>query len=277
MKELTTEDFLQKDEWGRLNGILPYNKPQGEGSHDIVYKTRRHLQTKTVGHGGALDPFAEGLLLILVGKATKQFDNLLILDKEYIAEVIFGVKSQTLDPESSMMSDLEIPNFSQSEILENLKTFTGEYNQRVPVFSSVKVKGRKLREVVSKHKYEIENRGSDYFLKFDNQELQLPVKQVKVYESELISLTQISKEELLEKTNKLRSKNNMLKNKEFNDEINSKSFQVAKIRIRVSKGTYIRQFAEDLASQLHQGTSGILLSLVRTSIGDYHIDRSISF
>lgn len=270
------EEFLQKDDQGRLSGILPYNKPQGVGSHDIVYKVRRELNIKTVGHGGALDPFAEGLLLILVGRATKQFDSLLSLDKEYVAEVIFGVSSATLDPESSVKSDPnQVSHFSEDQIKKALESFLGEYNQRVPVFSSVKVQGRKLRQIVSSQKYEIEKRGGAHFLKFGNNELEIPVKKVNIYDIELIDLSEVSKSNLEIKFNEIRFKNKMLSNKTFADELKFENYQVAKIRIKASKGTYIRQIAEDLTARLDHRSSGILLSLVRTSIGDYHINRSI--
>lgn len=94
---------ITKDEFGRVSGVFAYNKPAGVSSHDIVYKFRRHFETKKVGHAGTLDPFADGLLIVLVGKATKLSDTFLNTDKEYRARILFGIETNSGDPEGDIV------------------------------------------------------------------------------------------------------------------------------------------------------------------------------
>ncbi len=135
-----------RDEYGRPSGIAAINKPAGVTSHDLVDKIRKELGTKKVGHAGALDVFAEGVMIYLIGKATKLSEKLMHLDKEYVTTVILGVATDTQDREgkvTEIKTGYKIKDISN--IRKTLKGFVGEYMQYVSVYSSVKVGGRKLR------------------------------------------------------------------------------------------------------------------------------------
>lgn len=241
------------DEFGRVSGIFPYFKKKGEFSHDIVYKFRRELETKKVGHAGALDPFAEGVLIILAGKATKLSDKFLNLDKEYIAEIGFGISSESLDPESKIefVEDFEI---NKDSLIHVLNSFIPEYVQDVPIYSSVKVQGRKLRELARKNDYfkirEFENKKYVGFYKNNKLSIEfvLPSKIVKIYEIELISI-----------------------NKTYINEID-KNIPTAIIKVKCSKGTYVRKLGEDIGKKM--GVSSILINLKRTKVGDITVEDS---
>jgi len=237
------ESFLKIDEFGRSNGIVLVDKPKGVSSHDIVDDFRKKYFTKKVGHAGTLDPFASGLLIILVGKATKRSDDFLKLDKEYIAEILFGKETDSGDPEGEIVKKDDNASVSKKEIENALKEFTPEYNQFVPVYSSVKVEGQKLRKLARKYEsFKIRSEGGEKFVDFldENQikkTIELPSKKVKLYELELLDFTE-------KKT--------------------------AKVRIKCSKGTYIRQLAIDLGKKLN--TPAMLINLRRTTIGNYNLN-----
>ena len=132
-----------------MNGYLLVNKPQGPTSHDVVMKMRKIFNTKKVGHTGTLDPLATGLMVILIGKATKAADYITADDKSYIAELKLGAVSDTLDI-TGELSYLEKKTFSKSEIEETLMSFKGESEQVPPMYSAKKVNGKKLYELARK-------------------------------------------------------------------------------------------------------------------------------
>lgn len=128
-----------------MNGILLIDKPAGITSFSVVARVRRILTEVTghkhkVGHAGTLDPFATGLLIVLVGKATKSANLFLKLDKVYLAELIFGQTSSTIDPEGEIKY---FSNFvpSTEALNSTLKRFVGEIEQVPPAFSAIKVNG----------------------------------------------------------------------------------------------------------------------------------------
>ena len=130
-----------------ISGILCLNKPKSATSHDMVNKIRRLYQTKKVGHTGTLDPLATGVLVILIGRAAKASDFLLAQKKEYIAELLPGYTSDTLDITGNMTvcTDNSIP--SAEEIKDILPSFTGEITQIPPMYSAIKHNGKKLYEL----------------------------------------------------------------------------------------------------------------------------------
>lgn len=131
-----------------LFGFLNIYKPVGMTSHDVVAVLRRVTKIKQIGHTGTLDPFAEGVLPICIGKATRLIEYLQD-DKEYLATVQFGAATNTfdLDGEKVFTSDKKV---SRDDIKEGLKSFEGEIFQLPPIFSAIKVKGKKLYEYARK-------------------------------------------------------------------------------------------------------------------------------
>lgn len=162
-------------------GFLNIRKPQGITSHDVVYRIRKASGVKQVGHTGTLDPFAEGVLPVCIGKATRLIEYL-DDDKEYLAVVQFGVETDTYDLDGNVVSVSE-NKITQTDLEEALPEFTGEIMQTPPMFSAIKVKGKKLYEYARKGQtIEVEPR--KVFIEklelnnfdFDNQRAELLVK-----------------------------------------------------------------------------------------------------
>ena len=134
--------------------ILLINKPPGPTSHDIVDKVRRITGERRVGHAGTLDPFAEGLLIVLVGReSTKRQSEFMKLDKEYITTIHLGAETDTNDLTGKQIE----PQFSNKSdpptlkiIQKILKGFTGEIDQVPPQYSAIKIKGKKAYELARK-------------------------------------------------------------------------------------------------------------------------------
>lgn len=129
-----------------MNGILIINKPKGYTSHDVVNVLRKKLNTKKIGHTGTLDPNATGVLPILVGQATKISKYLIEHDKTYIAELKLGEKSSTGDIEGQIIERQNIPSLNEEKINNTLKTFLGKQKQIPPIYSSIKINGKKAYE-----------------------------------------------------------------------------------------------------------------------------------
>ena len=127
-----------------MMGFLNIYKPKGMTSHDVVARLRRVTKIKQIGHTGTLDPFAEGVLPVCIGKATRLIEYLSD-DKEYLATVQFGVSTTTYDIEGDITytSDKKI---TQGEVENILDNFRGEILQMPPIYSAIKVKGKKLYE-----------------------------------------------------------------------------------------------------------------------------------
>lgn len=128
-----------------MNGILVVNKPKGYTSRDIVNIISKKFNTKKVGHTGTLDPLAEGVLVVPIGRALKIAELLTSTTKEYEAEVILGYETDMLDI-TGKETKRNIPNATREEIEKVLKTFIGKSMQEVPMYSAVKIKGKKLYE-----------------------------------------------------------------------------------------------------------------------------------
>ncbi|MER3570378.1 MAG: tRNA pseudouridine(55) synthase TruB [Patescibacteria group bacterium] len=141
-----------------MEGIVLFNKPKGKTSNEIVEYFKK-LTNKKVGHGGTLDPLAEGLLILGIGEYTKQLNKFLKESKKtYIAEIELGAFSDTFDAEGKIeKTNKEIPEIEIIE--ENLKSFIGEIEQRPPIYSALKIKGKPAYEYARKgRKIEIEPR-----------------------------------------------------------------------------------------------------------------------
>lgn len=133
-------------------GILLVNKPKGKTSFSLVACLRRILKVKKIGHAGTLDPFATGVMVMLVGKKyTKLSDQFLCDDKEYLAQVCLGVSTDSYDCDGNIVARSElIP--SKADIEAAISRFQGEIHQTPPMFSAKKVGGKKLYELARKGK-----------------------------------------------------------------------------------------------------------------------------
>lgn len=135
------------------SGLLLINKPEGLTSHDVVYKIRKKYKTK-VGHCGTLDPFASGLLVLVLGEATKVASYISSENKHYECEIELGKNSDTLDStgECVQTTNKKDLNFSKTELLTAIKKLTGVLLLKVPIYSAIKVKGKKLYEYARQDK-----------------------------------------------------------------------------------------------------------------------------
>lgn len=151
-----------------MNGILLVNKKENWTSRDVVNKVGKILGTKKVGHTGTLDPLATGVLVLCIGSATKLNEILTSTYKEYEAEITLGLLTDTLDITGNELKEEKV-NVNKEQILEALNKMTGKYVQEVPIYSAVKVNGRKL--------YEYARAGES---------VELPKREVDIKELELI-------------------------------------------------------------------------------------------
>lgn len=206
-----------------MNGALLVDKPAGVTSHDVVAIVRRVLDTKSVGHTGTLDPFATGLLVVLVGKATRLARFLDGFEKEYEAVVRFGQGSDTDDATGILGSRVESREFAEVEVREALEGFVGTRPQMPPAFSAKKIDGQRA--------YARARKGEAVVLQ--------PVE-VTIHAVELLGYT----------------------------------WPDARIRTRVSTGTYLRSLARDLGTTL--GTVAHCAELRRTRIGRFDVRDAAS-
>ena len=131
--------------------ILNIYKPKGITSFGVVKKIRKIVCEKKVGHGGTLDPFAEGVLIIGTGSDTKELKKITDTDKSYTASISLGKTTNTLDPEGEVIEKKKIPRLSESKINKVLKSFLGVSMQMPPMFSAKKIGGVKLYELARKN------------------------------------------------------------------------------------------------------------------------------
>ena len=131
--------------------ILNIYKPNGITSFGVVKKIRKIVDEKKVGHGGTLDPFAEGVLIIGTGSDTKELKRITDTDKTYTASIELGRTTNTLDPEGDVIEKKKIPRLSESKINKVLDSFLGVSMQTPPMFSAKKIGGVKLYELARKN------------------------------------------------------------------------------------------------------------------------------
>ena len=131
--------------------ILNIYKPKGITSFGVVKKIRKIVGEKKVGHGGTLDPFAEGVLIIGTGSDTKELKKITDTDKTYTASIELGKTTNTLDPEGDVIEKKKIPRLSKSKINKVLESFLGASMQTPPMFSAKKIGGVKLYELARKN------------------------------------------------------------------------------------------------------------------------------
>lgn len=131
-----------------MDGILNIYKEKGYTSHDVVAKLRGILKTKKIGHTGTLDPDAQGVLPVCVGRATKLCDMLTDKDKAYETVMLLGKTTDTQDITGSVLSESELgEDITTEKVTEVINSFVGEYMQVPPMYSALKVNGKKLYEL----------------------------------------------------------------------------------------------------------------------------------
>lgn len=136
-----------------FEGILLVDKPVGITSHDIVDRLRRKLKMKKIGHAGTLDPLATGLMIMLIGKATKVSQFLISLDKSYEGEFLLGVETDSQDADGQVVQEKPVcPEINEERVKEEMKFFLGDQYQTPPMFSAKKIDGVPLYKMARKGK-----------------------------------------------------------------------------------------------------------------------------
>lgn len=204
-----------------MNGIINVYKEKGFTSHDVVAKLRGILKQRKIGHTGTLDPDAEGVLPVCLGKATKLCDFLTDKDKEYRAVLRLGIETDTQDITGNITDEQEV-NISEAEAEEAVMSFAGSYAQIPPMYSALKVNGKKL--------YELAREGKT----IEREPRIITIHNIVIEDINLPDIT---------------------------------------IRVRCSKGTYIRTLCYDIGKKL--GCGGCMKSLVRTRSGIFDIEDSL--
>ena len=167
-KIMSENSWTLEEYFENLSGVLYVNKPKGITSFDVVNKISNIFGIKKVGHTGTLDPLAEGVLIVTLGKATKIAELLTAEDKEYIAGILLGIETDTLDITGKVLKSKPIDLSKDIEKVVN--SYQKTYMQEVPIYSAIKVKGKKLYEYAR-----------------NNKEVELPKKEVTIKEIKLLS------------------------------------------------------------------------------------------
>lgn len=139
------------------SGILVVDKPKGPTSHDIVLFVRRRFGIKKVGHAGTLDPMATGVLVLLIGRATRLSSQLILDEKEYEGTLRLGVRTDTGDTEGKALSENSVPDLKNDFIEDIFSSFHGATEQVPPMVSALKYKGMRLYEL-ARRGIEVERR-----------------------------------------------------------------------------------------------------------------------
>ena len=134
-----------------MDGVINVNKPAGMTSHDVVSRLRRILNMKKIGHTGTLDPDATGVLPICIGKGTKLSDMLMSSEKQYRAELTLGISTDTQDSSGEVIQRREV-KADEAEIRRAVESFVGELEQIPPMYSAIKMDGKKLYELAREGK-----------------------------------------------------------------------------------------------------------------------------
>ncbi len=205
-----------------MNGILLIDKPSDWTSMDVCAKLRGVFHEKRIGHSGTLDPMATGLLVVFLGRATRAVEFAEADSKEYIAHLRLGLVTDTQDTSGNVLSQKET-NVSESELLAVLEKFVGEISQIPPMYSAIKIGGKKL--------YEIARKGESVERKARN---------ITIHSLDFLGW-------------------------EDTDAI---------LRVRCSKGTYIRTLCNDIGEAL--GCGGCMSYLRRTAAGEFSISEAHS-
>lgn len=152
-----------------MNGIVVINKESGCTSRDVVNQLNKILNTKKIGHTGTLDPLATGVLVICIGKYTKLVNKITCYDKEYIATIKLGVKTDTLDSTGKVLETNDKTIVDNQVLINVLNSFLGKSMQEVPLYSAIKINGKKLCEYAR-----------------NKEEINLPKREIEISDIELL-------------------------------------------------------------------------------------------
>lgn len=257
--------------------IIPIDKPYRWTSADVIRKVKwaacRHFHKKNlkVGHAGTLDPLATGVLLVCIGKATKLAETLQKEGKEYLAWVSFGATTPSYDLEKAIDQEYPVEGVTEESLREVLPRFLGEQEQIAPLFSAKSVDGVRAYELARKQYREAHKEKTDVMTDFDHTVAETLNKQIiNISEMELISFFPNGKESGQES-----SDDGLRPNPRINVvDTSALHLPLATIRIKCSKGTYIRALARDLGEAL--GSGAHLNSLKRTKSGGFTVENSLS-
>lgn len=257
--------------------IIPIDKPYRWTSADVIRKVKwaacRHFHKKNlkVGHAGTLDPLATGVLLVCIGKATKLAETLQKEGKEYLAGVSFGATTPSYDLEKAIDQEYPVEGVTEESVREVLPWFLGEQEQIAPLFSAKSVDGVRAYELARKQYREAHKEKTDVMTDFDHTVAETLNKQIiNISGMELISFFPNGKEsgpELSDEGLRPNPRINVV-------DTSALHLPLAMIRIKCSKGTYIRALARDLGEAL--GSGAHLHSLKRTKSGGFTVENSLS-
>ena len=252
--------------------IIPIDKPYRWTSADVIRKVKwaacRHFHKKNlkVGHAGTLDPLATGVLLVCIGKATKLAETLQKEGKEYLAGVSFGATTPSYDLEKAIDQEYPVEGVTEESVREVLPRFLGEQEQIAPLFSAKSVDGVRAYELARKQYREAHKEKTDVMTDFDHTVAETLNKQIiNISGMELISFFPNGKEsgpELSDEGLRPNPRINVV-------DTSALHLPLAMIRIKCSKGTYIRALARDLGEAL--GSGAHLNSLERTKSGGFTV------
>lgn len=218
-----------------INGIINVYKEQGFTSHDVVAKLRGILKMKKIGHTGTLDPDAVGVLPVCLGKGTKLCDLLTDKDKTYETVLLLGQTTDTQDTSGTILTQKEAV-YTEEEIKEAVAEFVGDIMQIPPMYSALKVNGKKL--------YELAREG----IEIERKARPITVFQIQIQEINTISVI---------------------------EEATGENLTQMEVRMTVhcSKGTYIRTLCHDIGERL--GCGGCMKELKRTQVANFLIEDSL--
>ncbi len=262
--------------------ILPVDKPYRWTSADVIRKVKfnacRHFHKKNlkVGHAGTLDPLATGVLLVCIGKATKLAEELQRHEKEYEAGITFGATTPSYDLEKDIDARYSIENVSEKSLAEALEKFIGAQEQVAPLFSAKSVDGVRAYELARKEWKRMKAGNVLEQNAFDHSAVETLSKQVITISG--IELLRYSQDGIPEDGSELlgamHAEDNA-RNCRINVTDNSAlHLPHAEIRVRCSKGTYIRALARDIGESLDSGAH--LDALRRTRTGDFSADEALT-
>jgi len=238
------------------SGILLIDKPQNWTSFDIVAKVRNLLKLKKIGHTGTLDPLASGLLILCLGKATKLVELLQSQEKEYTGTITLGASTRTDDLEAIPENLMPTEHITHDLIVENVQGFIGETQQVPPIYSALKVGGKKM--------YQLARKGLDFS----------PAPR-KIFIS-AFEITRITNSEINVMDSLTDKQLNVVEqlriDKNFENISTHKTIDI-EFRIVCSKGTYIRSIARDFGHNL--GNAAYLSQLRRTRSGNFSLEHAV--
>ena len=232
------------------SGILLVDKPAGMSSHDVVDRIRRLSGERRVGHAGTLDPMATGLLVVLIGPATRLSDYLMGHDKCYRARILFGVGTDTDDIEGRAIAMGPYPDWllDEERVSQVVKDLVGEHQQVPPQYSAVKKEGK-----------------AAYVQARKGEKVDLVPRTIHIHQADFLGMGTLGH----------LPPDAVPETAPFEDERLSLPEQLVywDLRLEVSKGTYIRSVARDLGEQL--GVPACLASLNRTRIGGLRVESAL--